>query len=572
VIVGGSAAGASTAARLRRLSESAEIAIIEKGGYVSFANCGLPYYLGGEIQLWDSLQVTTPETLKSRFNLHVYTGTEVLAIDKGAKTVKVREHSSGEESTHGYDELVLTVGCESLVPKAIPGIDRPGHFVLRSLEDTSAIEAHMATKHPERVVICGGGFIGLEVAEQMRLKGVPEVHVVELAPQVMAPLDQEMAHYLHEELRRKGVRLHLSDGVSAFKDGTGSPLSIASDVVLNSGEMLHADMVILAMGIRPCTQLAKDAGLDLSPAGYVKVDERMRTSDEHIWAAGDAVEVRNRALGGDHMWAVALGGPANRQGRVIADHLGKAESPSTYKGTIGASVVKVFDLTAASVGVNERTLKQQGVAYKAIYTHTAQHAGYYPNACPIHLKLLFEPSTGTIFGAQAVGREGVEKRVDVLSSAMQSGMKANDLADLELCYAPPYGSARDPVNQAGMIAGNLMLGLMESVTPMDLETMLRAGRPVTLLDVREASELEADGAFPTTAAQVHVPLGDLRERLPALKSEGTLASEVVVACKSGQRAHVGARLLRQLGFPDAKILSGSFLTATISARMLREAR
>lgn len=573
IIVGGSAAGASAAARLRRLSEETEITIFEKGGYVSFANCGLPYYLGGEIQLWSSLQVTSPDKLRSRFNLNVHTSTEVVSIDRAAKKVIVREVASGVEATHEYDDLVLTMGCDALMPP-IPGIDRAGHFALRSLEDTGAIEAWMATKHPNRVVVCGGGFIGLEFAEQMKIKGIPEVHVVELAPQVMAPLDHEMAQYLHEELRAKGIKLHLSDGVAAFQEGADGkgPKAAASDVVLKSGVTMQADLVVLSMGIRPCTKLAKEAGLELAPTGHVKVDERMLTSDEHIYAAGDAVEVRNRSLGGDSMWAVALGGPANRQGRVCADQIAKTPSPSVYKGTIGASVVKIFDLTAASVGVNERTLKQKGLEYKAVYNHATQHAGYYPNALPIHFKLLFNPTSGMIYGGQAVGKDGVEKRVDVLSTAMQGGMKANELADLELCYAPPYGSARDPINQAGMIAGNIMAGLMDTVTPMELAEMEKAGKTVTLVDVREPSEVEGGALALYAGSQVFCPLGELRERLPALVAEGKLVkgAEVVVACKSGQRAHVGARMLRLSGFPDAKILTGSFLTAQVFASIAKE--
>lgn len=568
--MGGVAGGASVAARLRRLDEAAQITIFEKSGYVSFANCGLPYYLGGEINQWSKLQVTTPKKLKAQFNLDIHIHNEVISIDRAAKTVGVKDTSSGEEFQQEYDELVLAVGCEAVIPRSIPGVAREGHFALRNLEDTSAIEQYMAQKHPKRLVVCGGGFIGLEVAEQLKIKGL-EVHVVEAMDQVMAPMDPEMARYIHNELNRQGIHLHLSDPVASFEDGVEGeePVALASDVLLKSGARLPADMVILAMGVRPSTKLAGDAGLELTARGHIKVDDRMRTSDEHIWAVGDAVEVRNAALGDDNTWAVALGGPANRQGRLCADNIARLPSAGMYKGTIGSYVVKVFDLTAAGVGVNEKILRAANLPYKVVYLHPTQHAGYYPNAQPIHLKLLFDHSSGKIYGAQAIGKEGVEKRIDVISTAMHTGMQANELADLELCYAPPYGSARDPVNQAGMIASNIMSGLAESMTPLELMQLDDAGAEASVLDVRESKEVERDGPFlMMNIARVNVPLGKLREALPELLSSGQLDphKEIIVACKSGQRAHVGARMLRQLGVPNAKVLSGSWLTASVCSR------
>lgn len=568
--MGGVAGGASAAARLRRLDETAQITIFEKSGYVSFANCGLPYYLGGEINQWNKLQVTTPKKLKERFNLDIHVHREVTSIDKETKKVKVKDTSSGEEFQQEYDELILAVGCEAMIPRSIPGVVREGHFALRNLEDTSAIEQYMAQTHPKRLVVCGGGFIGLEVAEQLKNKGL-EVHVVEAMDQVMAPMDPEMAQYIHKELKQQGIRLHLSDPVASFQDGVegDQPVALASDVFLKSGARLPADMVILAMGIRPSTKLAGDAGLELTARGHIKVDDRMRTSDEHIWAVGDAVEVRNAALGGDNTWAVALGGPANRQGRLCADNIAKLPSAGAYRGTIGSYVVKVFELTAAGVGVNEKILREANLPYKAVYLHPKQHAGYYPNAQFIHLKLLFDPSSGKIYGAQAIGRDGVEKRIDVISTAMHTGMQANELADLELCYAPPYGSARDPVNQAGMIASNIMSGLAESITLLELMQLDESGAEVCVLDVRESNEVEHDGPFPMLSnSQLKVPLGKLRESLPELLSSGELGphKEVIVACKSGQRAHVAARMLRQLGVPNAKVLSGSWLTASVSSQ------
>ena len=564
LVVGGVAGGASTAARLRRLSEEAQITIFERSGYVSFANCGLPYYLGGEIQQWSKLQVTNPIKLKARFNLDVRTKTEVLAIHRASKTITVKNLQTGAETQEPYDELVLAVGCEAIIPRAIPGIDREGHFPLRSLEDTSAIESWIATKHPTKIVVCGGGFIGLEIAEQLKNKGM-QVHVVEAMDQVMAPLDREMAQYLHEELKAKGIHLHLSNPVSSFEEG-----GAASTVVLKSGEKVIADLVILAMGVRPVTKFIGDAGIELTQRGHIKVNEKMQTNDPHVWAVGDAVEVKNSALGDDHTWAVALGGPANRQGRICADNIAQIPTAGKYRGTIGASVVKVFDLTAASVGVNEKHLRNIGLPYKAIYLHPKQHAGYYPNALPIHLKLLFNASSGKIYGAQAVGKDGVEKRIDVISVAMHNGMPANELADLELCYAPPYGSARDPVNFAGMMAGNIMVGFLDTITPSELVDIEKSGKSALVVDVRDPDEFDEFGVMPIMKnSQIRVPLGELREAFPKLIASKEISAEkdVIFTCQTGIRAHVAACMARQMGLPKAKVLSGSFMTAGICEKM-----
>lgn len=549
------------------MSETAEITIFEKGDYVSFANCGLPYYLGGEIKLFSKLQITTPQALKDRFNLNVNVNAEVVGIDRAARIVTVRDAKSGNSSTHEYDDLVLAVGCEAIVPRAIPGIERSGHFTLRSLEDTSAIEQYMAAVHPCRICVCGGGFIGLEIAEQFTNRGY-EVSIVEAMDQVMAPLDPELAEELHAELRQKGIVLHLSDGVASFEQPSQG--AAASDVLLRSGTRLPADLVILASGIRPSTKLAADAGMELTSRGYIKVDDRMRSvTDPHVWAVGDAIEVGNAALGGDATWAVALGGPANRQGRLCADNIARKPGAGAYRGTIGASVVKVFSLTAASVGVNEKFLRNTKSPYKAIYLHPSHHAGYYPDAQHIHLKLLFDPTNGKILGAEAVGKQGVEKRIDVISTAMHGGLSANELAYLELCYAPPYNSARDPVNMSGMIAENIMDGLDDTITPLELVDLARSGSLVatgtTVLDVRDAHEMVGNkvlSAIPEVC-RMNIPLNELRRQLGELRSKLlTPDGPIIVSCQTGQRAHVASRMLRQSGFTDCKVLTGSYLTYT----------
>mmetsp|Transcript_88019 Transcript_88019/g.252231 ORF Transcript_88019/g.252231 Transcript_88019/m.252231 type:complete len:581 (+) Transcript_88019:92-1834(+) len=576
IIVGGVAGGASTAARLRRLSEEAEIMIFEKGGYVSFANCGLPYYLGGEIHQWNALQIVSPEVLLKRFNLDVNIHKEVVSIDRAAKSVTVKDVLTGETADHSYDHLVLSVGCEAIVPQAIPGIARDGHFTLKSMEDTAAIERHIAAVHPKRVVICGGGFIGLEIAEQLAHRSF-QVSIVEAMDQVLAPLDPEMAEQIHKLLRTKGIQLHLNDAVASFDEPpTGASVS---DVVLKSGARLPADLVIVSLGVRPSTAFAAEAGLELTSRGHVKVDDRMRTvTDPCIWAVGDAIQVRNSAMGGDETWAVALGGPANRQGRICAENIAGHPQAGTYRGTLGANGVQLFGLTAASVGVNEKFLRSKQVAYKAVYLHPKQHAEFFPGVKLMHMKLLFDPSTGKIFGAQAVGEDGVEKRIDVISGAMHAGLPARELADLELCYAPPFNGARDPVNMAGMIAGNIMDGLLDTITPLEFIESVRSGEfersSSTLLDVRFPANFAKEGPISMVPEdhRIHVALEGLRE---ALSPGGELSDRlrkgcVVVACNSGQRAHTASRLLMQTGYSGVKVMSGSFLTYSLFESMMQK--
>eukprot|EP00930_Biecheleria_cincta_P010912 TRINITY_DN1132_c0_g1_i1.p1 TRINITY_DN1132_c0_g1~~TRINITY_DN1132_c0_g1_i1.p1 ORF type:complete len:581 (+),score=107.70 TRINITY_DN1132_c0_g1_i1:142-1884(+) len=569
IIVGGVAGGASTGARLRRLSEDVEITIFEKGGYVSYANCGLPYYIGGEVQCWDNLQVTDIQKLHGRFNLDVHINKEVVAIDRAAKKVAVKDTKSGETTEHQYDHLVLSVGCEPIVPRAIPGIDRPGHFTLKSMEDTASVERHIASVHPSRVVVCGGGFIGLEIAEQLVNKGL-NVSIVEAMDQVMAPLDLEMAEYIHGVLRSKGVNLHLADAVAGFEESTVG--AKASDVLLKSGTRLPADMVILALGVRPSTGFVGAAGIELTARGHVKVDDCMRTvSDPNVWALGDAIEVKNSAMGGEETWAVALGGPANRQGRICAENIIGKPGASKYKGTIGTNGVKLWDTTAAGVGVSEKFLRGKGVPYKSVYLHARQHAEFYPHSIFIHMKLVFDPASGKIYGAQAVGEDGVEKRIDVIATAMMAGMTARDLQDIELCYAPPFGAARDPVNFCGMVAGNIMDGILDTVTPLELLDQIKAGTftssKTTFIDVRTPKAVEEKPFSAVPKAQsVHIQLEQARERVGSDTAlQGQLKSgPIVVACNTGVRAHVAARMLMLQGYKDVKVLSGSYLTYKVS--------
>lgn len=543
VIVGGVAGGASVAARARRLSEEAVITVIERSPHVSFANCGLPYFVGREITDADRLIVRTPQSLHRRLNLDVHVRHEVLAIDREARCVTVRDLDAQRTFTEPYDELVLSTGAAPLVPP-IPGIDRTGHFTLRNIVDMHRIDDWIDDKAARRAVVVGGGYIGLEMAEQLKRRGL-DVAVAEALPQVMAPLDEEMAAMLHAELRRQGVTLHLGDAVAGFEPPRDGESAGASVVTLKSGARLAGDVVILGLGVRPETSLAADAGLTIGERGGLRVDEHMRTSDPHIYAIGDAVEVKNPVTG---QWSlVALAGPANRQGRIVADNIFGRNA--TYKGTLGTAALRLFGLTAACTGANERTLRQAGIDYQVIHLHPNQHAGYFPGAKPIALKLIFDPAGGRILGAQAVGADGVDKRIDVLATAMAAGMTVDDLVDLELAYAPPFSSARDPVNVAGMIAQNVMRGDVHIVQWHQLEKI----DPSTtlLLDVRDDTE-RARGAIP---GSIHIPLDDLRGRLGELPRDKT----IYVHCRSGQRSYLACRILMQHGYPCAN-LTGAYQT------------
>ncbi|MFE0172303.1 FAD-dependent oxidoreductase [Streptomyces sp. NPDC059002] len=530
VIIGGVAGGMSAATRLRRLDEHAEIVVLERGPHISYANCGLPYYMGGVIEERDALLVQTPEALRTRFRLDVRVRSEAVAIDRAARTVRVRDLESGRAYEETYDELVLSPGARPFVPD-LPGIERAR--TLRDVTDVDRVVADLAAGARTAVVV-GGGFIGVEAAENLRARGL-DVTLVELADQVLPPLDPEMAGPLTAELRAHGVRVELGTQLA----------KVASDTVdLADGRTLPADLVLLAIGVRPDTELARAAGLETGPRGGIAVDERLRTSDPHIHALGDAAEKRD-ALTGEPV-LIPLANLANRHGRLVADILaGRSVVPRPAAGT---AVVQVFGRTAAATGWNEKRLRAAGRRHQAVHLHPGSHAGYYPGAAPIALKVLFDPDDLRILGAQAVGTDGVDKRIDVIATAMAGGLTAPELADLELAYAPPYGSAKDPVNLAGMIAENAATGTERLVQWHEAADAQRHG--AVLLDVRTAAE-HARGALP---GAVHVPLDELRGRVADIP-----AGDLVVYCQQGLRGHVAARLLTQLGRTAAN-LDGGYAT------------
>jgi NADPH-dependent 2,4-dienoyl-CoA reductase/sulfur reductase-like enzyme/rhodanese-related sulfurtransferase len=541
VIVGGVAGGASAAARARRLAESAEIVVLERGPDVSFANCGLPYYVGGEIAPRDKLLVTTPARLRERFRLDVRTRSNVESIDRAGKTVRVRELDTGRTYDEPYDALLLAPGAAPLRPP-LPGGDSPAVLTLRNLDDVDRIQERVA--HAERVVVVGAGFIGLELAENLVKRGV-RTTVVELQDQVLPPLDREMTTPIVAALRGRGVEVLLGESAAAFEaEGTGV------GVRLQSGRTLPADLVILGVGVRPESRLAAEAGLDVGPRGGIRVDERLRTSDPAIYAVGDAIEVRDTVTGAAVQ--VPLAGPANRQGRIAAENMlaGPAGGRARYRGTQGTAIVGVFDMVAACTGASEKVLLRAGIPFRKAYVHPAHHAGYYPGAEGMTLKILFDPRSGRLLGGQAVGGAGVDKRIDVLAVALQAGMTVHDLEEMELCYAPQFGSAKDPVNMAGFVAAGLVRGEHPQA---DMEIALD-GPPddrTLLLDVRTAKEFSA-GHLPGAR---NLPVDELRGRLGELPRDG----RILAYCQVGQRGYIATRILLQHGF-DAANLGGGYRT------------
>jgi NADPH-dependent 2,4-dienoyl-CoA reductase/sulfur reductase-like enzyme/rhodanese-related sulfurtransferase len=538
LIVGGVAGGASAAARARRLSEDAEIVLFERGPDVSFANCGLPYYVGGEIAERDKLLVTTPERLRTRFRLDVRTRSSVEAIDRTAKTVRVRDLASGREFEEGYDKLILAPGAAPLRPP-IPGIDLPGIFTLRNLQDVDRIKERV-DQGVRRAVVVGAGFIGLELVENFVRRDVA-VTVVELQDQVLPPFDMEMTTPVLNTLASKGVTVRLGQSAEGFE-----PSADGLVVRLKSGERIPAQLVVLGVGVRPENRLAVEAGLEVGPRGGIRVSEHLQTSDPDIYAVGDAVEVKDFVTG--EPTQVPLAGPANRQGRIAADHIFGRDV--RYRGTQGTAVVGVFDRTAAMTGASEKTLKRSGRPYRKVYVHPAHHAGYYPGAEAMTLKVLFHPTTGKLLGAQAVGGAGVDKRIDVLAVAIQAGMTVFDLEEMELAYAPQFGSAKDPVNMAGFVAAGLVRGDHPQV---DVESVLSApvGERPFLLDVRTPQEFAAGHVL----GAVNVPVDDLRSRLGELPRNRRIAAY----CQVGQRGYLATRILRQAGF-DAANVGGGYTT------------
>ncbi len=542
LIVGGVAGGASAAARLRRLDESAEIIVFERGPHVSFANCGLPYFLSGEIATKDKLLVQTPERLKAVFNLDVRIRSEVVSIDRPSQVVTVRDLANGREYQERYDALVLSPGASPIVPP-IPGVDRPGIFTLRNIPDLTRIDDWITSKRAKRAVVGGGGYIGLEVAEQLKRRGL-DVTLAQSSSQVLIQFDPEMAAYVHAELRKHGINLLLGQPVVGFEEPTKDDAA-SSVVLMKNGGRVPADVVVLGLGVKPEVKLARAVGLTVGELGGIRVDDHLRTSDPAIYAVGDAVEVRDLVTG---KWALmALAGPANRMGRIVADNI--AGRDSNYEGSLGTAIVRVFDLTAASTGANEATLKKAGIPYQVVHLHPNSHAGYYPGAKSIAMKLLFAPDTGKLFGAQAVGEDGVDKRIDVLATALKAGMTVHDLADLELAYAPPFGSAKDPINLAGMAAQNVLAGDVRVAQWHEVEQL--DPELVTILDVRDIQERAAG----SIANSVHVPLPELRERISELPRN----RELLVHCASGQRSYIACRMLQQHGF-RCRNLTGSYKT------------
>jgi CoA-disulfide reductase len=537
VIVGGVAGGATTAARLRRLSEEDQIVMIERGEHISFANCGLPYYIGGVITDRKKLLVQTVEGMSKRFRIDIRNLSEVTGINRDRKTVTVRDLRSGETYEESYDILVLSPGAKPIKPP-IPGIEEAeALFTLRNIPDMDAIKDYVDKRQPRHAVVIGGGFIGVEMAENLRERGLA-VTLVEMSNQVLAPLDYEMAALVHEHMRAKGVELVLEDGVQSFAE-KGRLVKLAS------GREIATDMIILAIGVQPESTLAREAGLELGVRGAIKVNETLQTSDPSIYAIGDAIEVKDWVTGEPTMVPLAWG--ANRQGRLVADHINGR--PVSYMGALGTAIVKVFDLTVAVTGNNEKTLKKLGLPYQAIHIHPASHAGYYPGAAQLSLKLLFDPKTGRILGAQAVSADGADKRIDVIATAIKGGLTVYDLADLELAYAPPYSSAKDPVNMAGYVASNIVDGLVEIVQWHEIDQIVADGG--LLIDVREPIEREA-GFIP---GSINIPLGELRDRLHEIPRDRT----VYVSCQVGLRGYVAARILSQYGY-SVKNVDGGYKT------------
>ena len=557
IIVGGVAGGASCAARLRRLDEQAEIVMVERGPYVSFANCGLPYYVGGVIAHESDLLVANERVFREQFAVDCRTGCEAIGISAAEGTVQLRDVATSEVTTESYDKLVLSPGAPSVRP-SLPGIDLPGIFPVRTVPDAREIRewiergtsflagmerySGFQTVRPARhAVVVGGGFIGLETAENLVQRGF-EVTVIELADQVLAPLDHEYGRLVTDFLELHGVHVVLNDGVAGFEQSEDETLTVSTQ----SGQRLPADIVILALGVRPDTTLATMAGIEIGERGGIRVDDQMRTSDPNIFAVGDAVEVRDFVTG---EWSlIALAGPANRQARIAADVI--AGRDSHYRGTQGTSVVELFGAAIAWTGANEKTLKRLGdTDFEKIYLYPNSHAGYYPGAKPIAMKVLFRKSDGRLLGAQAVGEDGVDKRISELALAIQLGATVYDLEQVELCYSPPFGSAKDPVNFAGMVAAGVLRGDM----PLSHWSSLNGG---FLLDVREKIEL----AVEHVPGAVTIPLGELRSRLDELPRD----REILVICRSGQRAYTATRMLVQNGF-DARVISGGMLSHAILA-------
>lgn len=549
LIIGGVAGGATVAARLRRMDEKANIILFERGKYVSYANCGLPYYIGDTINNREKLFVQTAKGFTDRFRIDIRTEQEVTAIRPDKKEVEIKNLSTGETYTETYDKLVLSPGAEPLRP-GIEGIGSKKIFTLRNVPDTDTIKNYVNTENPKRAIVVGGGFIGLEMAENLYDLGI-QVDVVEMANQVMAPLDFSMAAIVHRQLTDKGVGLHLEDGVSRFEEKDGGVT-----VHLRSGKQIATDMVLLSIGVRPETKLAKDAGLAIGERGGIAVNDYMQTSDADIYALGDAVEVRHLVTGQPAL--IPLAGPANKQGRIVADNIvfGNKEK---YPGSIGTSIAKVFDLTVAAAGANAKLLQQNNIPYISSYTHGASHAGYYPGAVPLSIKILFAPENGKLLGAQIVGFNGVDKRIEMLAQVIQRGGTVHDLAELEHAYAPPYSSAKDPVNMAGFVAENILNKKSRIIQWRELAEL---PADTIRIDVRTHDEYKL-GTIP---GFINIPVDELREHLDELPKE----KPIVVTCAVGLRGYLAYRILVQNGFKHVRNLSGGYKTWSVATAPIKE--
>lgn len=549
LIIGGVAGGATVAARLRRMDEKANIILFERGKYVSYANCGLPYYIGDTINNREKLFVQTAKGFTDRFRIDIRTEQEVTAIRPDKKEVEIKNLSTGETYTETYDKLVLSPGAEPLRP-GIEGIGSKKIFTLRNVPDTDTIKNYVNTENPKRAIVVGGGFIGLEMAENLHDLGI-QVDVVEMANQVMAPLDFSMAAIVHRQLTDKGVGLHLEDGVSRFEEKDGGVT-----VHLRSGKQIATDMVLLSIGVRPETKLAKDAGLAIGERGGIAVNDYMQTSDADIYALGDAVEVRHLVTGQPAL--IPLAGPANKQGRIVADNI-VFGNKKKYPESIGTSIAKVFDLTVAAAGANAKLLQRNNIPYISSYTHGASHTGYYPGAVPLSIKILFAPENGKLLGAQIVGFNGVDKRIEMLAQVIQRGGTVHDLAELEHAYAPPYSSAKDPVNMAGFVAENILnkksrIILWRELAELPADTIR--------IDVRTHDEYKL-GTIP---GFINIPVDELREHLDELPKE----KPIVVTCAVGLRGYLAYRILVQNGFKHVRNLSGGYKTWSVATAPIKE--
>lgn len=537
VIVGGVAGGASAAARLRRLDENAEIVMFEKGEFISFANCGLPYYVSGEIKEQSALTLQTPKSFNARFNVDVRILSEVIAINPDEKKVTVKKIVDGTTYEESYDELVLSMGADPIRPN-IKGIESNKVFTIRNIPDTLRLKEYVDYKKPQRAVVVGGGFIGLEIAENIKAVGV-DVTIVEMSNQVIAPIDYDMAAEVHCHLRSKGVKLMLNSALEEIEEKDN-----ALEVTI-SGRKVETDMVVMAIGVKPESKMAIEAGIEVNSRGAIKVDSHMRTNIKNIYAIGDVIEITNFIT--KEKSYVPLAGPANKQGRIVADNI--CGLGTVYTGTQGSSVMKVFDITVASTGLNEKEAKRQGLDYGKVYTYSANHATYYPGASMMAIKTIYEKKTGKILGAQIVGRDGVDKRCDVYAVAIRANMTAYDLTNLELCYAPPYGSAKDPVNMAGYVIENTLTGKVEHICWEDLEAA-KADENGILLDVRTEAEVANAGIID---GFINIPVDNLRARISELDKSKT----IYITCQIGLRGYIAARILSQLGY-KCKNFSGGY--------------